>query len=58
MKHQESFIVKENKKLACKLKMIPYGLRQSPRMWYKIIDSDTLGLGFTRRKTYHHVNFK
>jgi hypothetical protein len=35
-----------------------YGLKQSPRMWYKKIDTYMLGLGFKRRKVDHCVYFK
>ena len=35
-----------------------YGLKQSPRMWYKKIDTYMLGLGFKRRKEDHCVYFK
>jgi hypothetical protein len=35
-----------------------YGLKQSPRMWYKKFDTYILGLGFTRSKEDHYAYFK
>ena len=39
---------KEN--YVCKLKEALYGLKQTPRIWYDIIDSFLIGLGFTMSK--------
>jgi hypothetical protein len=50
--------VNGKKELVCKLKKSLYGLKQSPRMWYKKFDTYMLGLGFTRRKEDHYVYFK
>jgi hypothetical protein len=50
--------VKGNKELVCKLKKSLYGLKQSPRMWYKKFDTCMLRLGFTRKKEDHCVYFK
>jgi hypothetical protein len=50
--------VKGKKELVCKLKKSLYGLKQSPRMWYKKFDTYMLGLGFTRSKEDHYVYFK
>jgi hypothetical protein len=50
--------VKGNKELVCKMKKSLYGLKQSPRMWYKIFNTYMLGLGFTRSKADHYVYFK
>ena len=58
MKQPEGFAVNGNKELVCKLKNYLYGLKQSPRMWYKKINTFVWGLGFTRRKVDHHVYFK
>jgi hypothetical protein len=58
MKQLEGFVVKGKKELVCKLKKSLYGLKQSPRMWYKKIDTYMLGLGFTRSKEDHYVYFK
>ena len=58
MKQPEGFAVKDNKELVCKLKKSLYGLKQSPRMWYKKFDTFIRGLGFTKSKAYHCVYFK
>jgi hypothetical protein len=50
--------VKGKKELVCKLKKSLYGLKKSPRMWYKKFDTYMLGLGFTRSKVDHYVYFK
>jgi hypothetical protein len=50
--------VKGKKELVCKLKKSLYGLKQSPRMFYKKIDTYMLGIGFTKRKYDHCVYFK
>jgi hypothetical protein len=50
MKQPEGYVVKGKKELICKMKKSLYGLKQSPRMWYKKIDTYMLGLGFIRRK--------
>jgi len=55
MKKPEGFVVKGNKELACKLKKSLYCLKESPRMWYKNIDTYMVGLGFTRSKEDHCV---
>jgi hypothetical protein len=58
MKQREGFVVKGKKELLCKLKKSLYGLKESPRMWYKKFDTYMLGLGFKRRKNDHCVYFK
>jgi len=58
MKQPECFAVKGKKELVCKLKKSLYGLKQSPRMWYKKFDTFIGGLGFTRSKADHCVYFK
>jgi hypothetical protein len=58
MKHLEGFSVKGKKELVCNLKKSMYGLKQSPRMWYKKFDTYMLGLAFTRSKEDHCVYFK
>jgi hypothetical protein len=58
MKQPEGFLVKGKKELVCKMKKSLYSLKQSPRMWYKKIDTYTLVPGFTRRKYDHCVYLK
>jgi hypothetical protein len=58
MKQPKGFAVKGKKELVRKLKKSLSGLKQSPRMWYKKIDTYMLGLGFTKRKEDHCVYFK
>jgi hypothetical protein len=58
MKQSEGFVVKGKKELVCKMKNSLYGLKQSPRMWYKKIDTYILGIGFIRNKEDHCVYFK
>ena len=55
MKQPEGYVVKGKKELVCKLKKSLYGLKQSPRMWYKKFDTYMPGLGFTRSKEDHCV---
>jgi hypothetical protein len=57
MKQPEGYVVKGKKELVCKLKTSLYGLKQSPRMWYKKFDTYMLGLGLTRSKEDHRVYF-
>jgi hypothetical protein len=58
MKQPKGFAVKGKKEPVCKLKNSLYGLKQSPRMWYKKFDTYMLGFGFTRSKEDHCVYFK
>jgi hypothetical protein len=44
--------------MVCKIKKSLYGLKQSPRMWYKKIYTYMLRLHFTRIKEDHSVYFK
>jgi hypothetical protein len=48
MDQHEGFIVPGTEDLACKLKRSLYGLKQSPRQWYKRFDSFMLAHGFKR----------
>jgi hypothetical protein len=48
MDQPEGFIVPGKEDLVCKLKMSLYGLKQSPRQWYKRFDSFMLSHGFKR----------
>ena len=58
MKQPEGFTVKGKKELVCKLKKSLYGLKQSPRMWYRNFDTYILGFGFVRSKANDYVYCK
>ena len=53
MKQPKGFAVKGKKELVCKLKKSLYGLKQSPRMWYRKFDTFIRGHGLD-----HCVYFK
>jgi hypothetical protein len=42
----------------CKLKNALYGLKQSPRAWYNMIDSFMMILGFTKSKSDYNLYYK
>ena len=48
MDQPEGFVVPGKEDLVCKLKRSLYGLKQSPRHWYKRFDSFMLAHGFMR----------
>ena len=48
MDQSEGFVVPEKENLVCRLKKSFYGLKQSPRQWYKRFDSFMLSHGFKR----------
>jgi hypothetical protein len=50
MDQPEGFIVPGKENYVCKLKKYLYGLKQSPRQWYKRFDSFMLSHGFKRSK--------
>ena len=50
MDQPEGFIVPGTEDHVCKLKRSLYGLKQSPRQWYKRFDSFMLSHGFKRSK--------
>ena len=50
VKQPEDFAVKGKKEMVCKLKNPLYGLKQSPRMWYRKFDTFIQGLGLKRSK--------
>jgi hypothetical protein len=50
MDQPEGFIVPGKENYVCKLKRSLYGLKQSPRQWYKRFDSFMLSHGFKRSK--------
>ena len=46
------------KHLACKLKKSLYGLKQSPRQWYKRFDKFMIGQKYTRSSFDHCVYYR
>jgi len=58
MEQLEGFVQDHNKRFVCKLKKSLYGLRHSPRQWYKKFDSFMVSLNFTRSEYDHCVYFK
>ena len=58
MKQPEGFIVDGKLNWVCKLKKSLYGLKQSPRQWYKRFDSFMLSHGFNRSTKDACVYFK
>jgi hypothetical protein len=55
MEQPEEFIQNHNKKFVCRLKKSLYGLRQSPRQWYKKFDSFMMSQNYTRSEYDHCV---
>jgi len=58
MEQPEGFVQHRNKKFVCRLKKSLYGLKQSPRQWYKKFDSFMLSQKYLRSKYDHRVYFK
>jgi hypothetical protein len=58
MEQPEGFVQNRNKKFVCRLKKSLYGLRQSPRQWYKKFDSFMVIQNYTRTEYDHCVYFK
>ena len=48
MSHPDGFQIPEKERYVCKLKKSLYGLKQSPRQWYKRFDSFMMALGYNR----------
>ena len=48
MNQPEGFVIPRKENFVCKLKKSLYGLKQSPRQWYKRFDSFMLSYGFQR----------
>jgi len=48
MQQPEGFIVPGKEDYVCRLKKSLYGLKQSPRQWYKRFDSFMIGQGYSR----------
>ena len=53
MEQPEGFVQHQKGRLVCKLKKSLYGLKQSPRQWYKKFDSFMVSQGYTRSEYDH-----
>ena len=58
MEQSEGFVQNHNKKFVCRLKKSLYGLKQSPRQWYKKFDSFMMSQTYRRSEYDHCVYFK
>lgn len=58
MSQLDHFVEKGKENLVCKLKKSLYGLKQSPRIWYRKFNTYVLSLGFERSKFDHCVYYK
>eukprot|EP00253_Pinus_taeda_P034717 PITA_34717 len=58
MEQPEGFVQHRNAKFVCRLKKSLYGLKQSPRQWYKKFDSFMLSQKYVRIEYDHCVYFK
>lgn len=58
MEQLEGFVQDRNRKFVYKLKKSLYGLKQSPRQWYKKFDSSMVSQDFVRSEYAHCVYFK
>eukprot|EP00253_Pinus_taeda_P025872 PITA_25872 len=58
MEQLEGFVQHRNEKFFCRLKKSLYGLKQSPRQWYKKFDSFMLSQKYVRSESDHCVYFK
>ena len=58
MDQPEGFIVPGKENFVCKLKKSLYGLKQSPRQWYKRFDSFMLSHGFKKSEYDSYVYIK
>ncbi|KAH9803716.1 hypothetical protein KPL71_001892 [Citrus sinensis] len=54
----EGFTEKRNENLVCKLNKSLYGLKQSPRCWYKRFDSFIMSLGYNRLSSDNCAYYK
>ena len=54
----KGFVQHHKGRLVCKLKKSLYGLKQSPKKWYKKLDSFMVNQGYTRSEYDHCLYFK
>jgi hypothetical protein len=57
MEQPKGFVQNHSKKFVCWLKKSLYGLRQSPKQWYKKFDSFMVSQNYTRSEYDHYVYF-
>ena len=58
MSQPEGFKVAEKENMVCKLGKSLYGLKQSPRQWYKRFDRFMIGMKYTKASYDHCVYFR
>jgi hypothetical protein len=58
MEQPEGFVQNRSKKFVCRLNKSLYGMRQSPRQWYKKFDFFVVSRNYTRSEYDHCVYFK
>jgi aspartate carbamoyltransferase regulatory subunit len=58
MNQPKGFVIPGEENLVCRLKKSRYGLKQSPRQWYKRFDSSMLSHGFKRSDYDSYVYLK
>ena len=58
MEQLEGFVQHQKGRLVCKLKKSLYGLKQSPRKWYKKFASFMVIQGYTRHEYDHSLYYK
>ena len=58
MNQPKGFIVLGKEQCVCRLKKSLYGLKQTPRQWYKRFDTFMIGQGYTRNRYDNCVYFR
>ena len=58
MVQPKGFEVKGKEHMVCRLKKSLYGLKQTPRQWYKKFDSFMVGHGYTKTNVDHCMHVK
>ena len=58
VEHPLSFETNDRETHVCKLNKYMYGLKQTPRTWYRTIDNFLTSLGFTKSKADSNLYYK